>query len=316
MEKILVTAPEYDKAAAFFETLEDFQCVRVPEQETELAAAIRREQARYVIIGVVKYTGPLYDALTAGGVIARFGVGHDGVDKKQAARRGIRCTNTPGVLDSSVAECAAGMLLLAARHFADTVADNRRGVWAPRIGTELAGKTLAIVGCGHIGSRLAAIAKNGFGMTICGFDITAPRDESCYDRFSMDFAEAVRGAQFLSLHIPDLPATRDFLNAEKLAALAPGAWVINTARGTVVDEDALYDAAASGRIGGAVLDVFRQEPYRPAPSGKDLRTLPNVLMTPHIGSSTAEACRRMAEAAVANIRHARDGRDDAMTIVS
>lgn len=316
MEKILVTAPEYDKAAAFFETLEDFQCIRVPDREPELAAAIRREQARYVIIGVVKYTGPLYDALPAGGVIARFGVGHDGVDKTQAARRGIRCTNTPGVLDASVAECAAGMLLLAARHFADTVADNRRGVWAPRIGTELAGKTLAIAGCGHIGSRLAAIARNGFGMTISGFDIAAPRDANCYDRFSTDFAQAVRGAQFLSLHIPDLPATRDFLNAGKLAVLEPGTWVINTARGGVVDENALYDAAASGRIGGAVLDVFRQEPYHPASPGKDLRTLPNVLMTPHIGSSTAEACRRMAEAAVTNIRHARDGQFDAMTTVS
>ena len=118
----------------------------------------------------------------------------------------------------------------------------------------------------------------------------------------------------MTLHIPDIPATRNFIDATRLVLLKPGAWLINTARGGVLDEDALFEAASTARLGGAVLDVFKQEPYVPAT--RDLRTLENVLLTPHIGSSTIEACRRMALAALANIRAAARGEFDRMTIVN
>lgn len=304
MEKVIVTELEYRKAEAIFAAAPDFHCIAAPGDEAGLAAVIRREEAKYAIVGVKCYTGPLYEALPPGGVIARFGVGHDGIDKSLAKARGIYCTNTPGVLDDSVAECAAGMLLLAARHFASCVAEMKRGTWHNQVGVELAGKTLAVIGCGNIGTKVARIARNGFAMTVSGFDVAPPKHPECYDVFSADFAEAVKNADFVTLHIPDIPATRNFIDAARLALLKPGAWLINTARGGVLDEDALFEAASSGRLGGAVLDVFKQEPYVPA--SHDLRTLDNVLLTPHIGSSTVEACRRMALAALKNIELCRE----------
>ncbi len=314
MEKVIVTELEYRKAEAIFAAAPDFHCIAAPGDEAGLAAAIRREGARVVIVGVNRYTGALYEALPPGGVIARFGVGHDGIDKGLAKAKGIYCTNTPGVLDDSVAECAAGMLLLAARRFASCVAEMKEGKWRNQVGVELAGKTLAVIGCGNIGTKVARIARNGFAMTVSGFDVAPLKHPECYDRFSTDFAEAVKDADFVTLHIPDLPATRNFIDAARLACLKPGAWLINTARGGVLDEDAVYQAASTGRLGGAVLDVFKQEPYIPAKN--DLRTLGNVLLTPHIGSSTAEACRRMALAALANVRHCARGDFDRMTTVN
>jgi phosphoglycerate dehydrogenase-like enzyme len=302
MIKVIVTELEYHKALEVFTRCAGFECVPAPAAEAQLAAGVSREGASYVVVGVEKYTGLLYDALPRGGVIARFGVGHDGVDKALAKAKGIFCTNTPGALDASVAECTVGMLLLAARRFVACASDNRNGNWSPRVGVELAGKTLAVIGCGHIGSKVAAIAKNGFGMRVVGFDIVAPGvPAAAFDAFSSEFEVAVQSADFVTVHIPDLESTRNFIDAAKLRQMRPTAWLINTARGNVVAEDDLFDAVSSGTIGGAVLDVFKREPYVPS-SGKDLRMLENVVMTPHIGSSTQEACRRMAESALESIR--------------
>ena len=260
MEKVIVTELEYRKAEAIFAAAPDFHCIAAPGDEAGLAAAIRREGARVVIVGVNRYTGALYEALPPGGVIARFGVGHDGIDKGLAKAKGIYCTNTPGVLDDSVAECAAGMLLLAARHFASCVAEMKAGKWRNQVGVELAGKTLAVIGCGNIGTKVARIARNGFAMTVSGFDVAPPMHPECYDVFSADFAEAVKDADFVTLHIPDIPATRNFIDAPRLALLKPGAWLINTARGGVLDEDALFEAASTGRLGGA--EMSRTEEHK------------------------------------------------------
>jgi phosphoglycerate dehydrogenase-like enzyme len=310
MNKILITSLEYNKAKTVFENCRDFECISAPDDEPGLAAAVRAHQAKYIIIGVTKYQQELYEALPRGGVIARFGVGHDGVDKILAKNKGIYCTNTPGALDDSVAECAMGMIMLAARRFAECAADNRAGTWKNRVGIELAGKTLAVIGCGNIGRKLAKIAKLGFNMTVIGHDIAKPQNLDNFDRFESDFATTVQNADFVSLHIPDIPATKNFINRERLALFKKSVWLINTARGGVVDEDAVYDAAKQGTIGGAVLDVFKREPY--APETNDLRALDNIIMTPHIGSSTIEACERMALSAIANIRHCTTGKIETM----
>jgi phosphoglycerate dehydrogenase-like enzyme len=116
-----------------------------------------------------------------------------------------------------------------------------------------------------------------------------------------DFSAAVKGADFVSLHMPASAENRRFLNRERLARIRPEAWLINTARGAVVDEAALYDALAARQIAGAALDVFEREPYEPVDPSRDLRTLPNVILTPHCGSNTTEANRAMAARAVANV---------------
>ena len=131
-------------------------------------------------------------------------------------------------------------------------------------------------------------------------------------KLTTDFADAVHGAHFVSLHLPATPETRDFLNRDRLALLAADAWLINTARGAVVDELALYDALTSGRLAGAALDVFAREPYVPVDPARDLRRLPNVILTPHVGSHTTEANHAMARRALRNIELAERGEIEAM----
>jgi phosphoglycerate dehydrogenase-like enzyme len=315
MVRIAVTELEFRKAEAIFTQAaeEGLACVSVAAEEESLAASVHSSGARHIIIGVERYMGPLYEALSAGGVIARFGVGHDGVDKPLATTKGLLCTNTPGTLDDSVAEHALNLLLAAARHTVTVGAELRAGRWSPQLGGELQGKTLAVIGCGAIGRRVAQVAARGLGMKVIGCEVANVNVEQLQREFGFTavvkkFEEAVREADFVSIHIPSVPQTRHFLNGARLASLPTRCWVVNTARGALVDEVALFDALAASKLAGAALDVFEREPYEPAVAGKDLRTLLNVVLTPHVGSSTREACERMARRALQNIRLAEAGR--------
>ena len=323
MTGIAVTELEYDKAHGVFTRVagEGIECVRAPAGETGLARAVRERDIRHVIVGVEPYSGPLYDALPAGGVVARFGVGHDGIDKNLATKRGLLCTNTPGVLDDSVAEMAIALMLSAARSVLAVAGATRQGEWTPRVGTELKGKTVAIIGCGAIGCRVARIAALGFQMNVVGCEVAeadAGRMKSDFGFADVrrDFAGAVADADYVSLHIPGTRATRRFINRERLAVMPRRAWLINTARGAVVDEAALFEVLSQGKLAGAALDVFENEPYTPVTPDKDLRTLGNVIMTPHVGSRTQEACDRMAERALHNIKLAEAGRFDEMDLLN
>ena len=321
--QVAVTKPEFQKAQGVFSRAiaEELQCLPAPDDEKELATMLRQEGIRYVIIGVAPYGGPLYEALNPGSVIARFGVGHDGVDKTKATQRSILCTNTPGVLDDSVAEHTMGLLLALARHTPAQIHDALAGRWSPRMGTELNAKRVAVIGCGAIGRRVGRIAARGFGMEVVGFKRSAAESQRLQAEFGFqqivtDFAEAVRGASFISLHLPATLETYHFLNRPRLESLSTGCFLINTARGSLVDESALYDVMASGRLGGAALDVFEREPYKPQARGKDLSQLPSVIMTPHIGSSTQEACDRMARSALRNIQLAVTGKYAEMSLLN
>ena len=307
MIKVAVTDLEYNKAIDVFENIDELECLCAPIPENELAEFIKDNGISHVIVGVDKYQDALYDALPQGGVIARFGVGHDGIDKGLASEKGLYCTNTPGVLDDSVAECAVALMLSAARHLVSCATDNKHSLWKNRVGNELSKKTLAVIGCGNIGRQVAKIASHGFGMKVVGFDITKPQDLSSIDEFSPDFASAVSNADFVTVHIPDIPSTKNFINAERLSVMKKTSVIINTARGGVLDENALFDAVKTGVITGAALDVFKIEPYEPQEQDKDLRTLDSIIMTPHIGSSTVEACNRMACNALQNIIHIMSG---------
>lgn len=323
MVKVAVTELEFRKAEVIFARAakEGCDCVCVPAEEAALVAAIRERGIRHAIIGVENYSGALYQALSVGAVIARFGVGHDGVDKAQATAHGLLCTNTPGALDDSVAEHTINLLFAAARQTGTQAARLRAGEWAPQMGSELKGKTLAVIGCGAIGRRVAQIAAHGLGMKVIGCEVSDLDVERMQQEFGFawvvkDFAEAVSAADFVSLHIPSLPESRHFLNGERLGLPPAGCWIVNTARGALVDEAALFDALADGKLAGAALDVFEREPYVPAVAGKDLRTLANVIMTPHISSSTREACDRMASRALRNIRLAEEGKYDKMDLLN
>jgi lactate dehydrogenase-like 2-hydroxyacid dehydrogenase len=300
--KVFVTEPEYRKASESYEAFE-MACVPAPEDEEALASRLRAAQARYVVVGNRKYSGPLYDALPAGGVVARMGVGHDGVDKQRATEAGVLCTNTPGVLDESVAEHTMLLIAAAARRLIPALANMTSGAWKAPAGRDLHGKTLAIVGCGGIGRALARIAALGYGMKVvgCSRPGATARTIDHFEFVTDDFSAAVRDADFVSVHIPANPENTRFINRDRLGCLDRKAWLINTARGAVVDEAALFEFLAAGNLAGAALDVFAVEPYVPAEGSGDLRSLPNVILTPHVGSNTVEANRRMAERALQNI---------------
>ena len=315
---VVVTEPEFERAKQTYLSDTRVRVVVAPAAEGDLAAAIRAAGARHAIVGGKPYTRELYRALPRGGVLARFGVGHDGIDKAAGTAAGLLCTNTPAVLDQSVAEFTMLLIAGAARHLAAMDARMREGAWAPRGGIELDGKTLVVVGCGRIGRAVARIASRGFGMHIVG--VTRPGRsipaDADFREVTSDLAAALARADFVSLHMPSTAENRHFMNADRLALLPSRAWLINTARGAVVDETSLYWALASGRIAGAALDVFDREPYEPARADLDLRTLPNVVLAPHVGSHTAEANHRMAARALHNVAAGEAGDYAAMDLLN
>jgi phosphoglycerate dehydrogenase-like enzyme len=320
---VLVTEPEFKRAERVFSSTPGLTCVVAPPDEAALAAAIGSAGARHVVVGGRPYRGPLYDAIGAlgrGHVVARFGVGHDGIDKARATQAGVLCTNTPAVLDQSVAELTFLLVAAAARHLVAMATGMQGGRWQPIEGTELRGKTLTMIGIGRIGRAVARIARTGFGMRAVGYhrrgSSSAAAARPDFDALTDGIEEALSQADFVVLLIPAAPENAHFINAERLAMMPPRAWLINTARGMVVDERALYDALAAGRIRGAALDVFDREPYEPVEAGKDLRGLPNVILVPHVGSHTPEANGRMAARALENIMLAEAGQFDRMDLLN
>lgn len=304
---IYVTEKEYYKSEDIFKSDEDFNCVPVPLEEDKLSSSISDNKAFGCIIGVDVYKDQLYNSIPKGGIIARFGVGHDGVDNQKATENGIIVTNTPGVLDDSVAEHAIFLMGSLLRNIATHDKDMKNNNWSPAIGSELKGKTLLVLGCGPIGRKTAKIASFGFGMTVIGCDIAdldadQLKTEFGIFRFVKDYNEVIGQADIISIHLPSLPVTRHTVNKEFLSKMKTSAYIVNTSRGPVVDEIAIYDVLKDNKIAGAVLDVFENEPFKPLDGQKDLRTLDNVVLTPHVGSSTKEACDRMALSCLANVK--------------
>jgi D-3-phosphoglycerate dehydrogenase len=230
-------------------------------------------------------------------VVSRYGTGYDRVDIAAAARRGIIVTNTPGVNSESVADLAFALMLAAARRTPALDASVKRGEWPRTTGVELYGKTLGILGLGAIGRAVARRAQ-GFSMRVLAYD---PYMDEKYARKNgiqpCAFDEAVQASDILSLHMPLTDATRGCINAGTIARMKPGAIVVNTARGGLIDEDAAYEALVSGQLGGLGLDAFAIEP----PGKNKLLELDNVVATPHAGSSTKEATLGMGVMAVQNL---------------
>lgn len=319
-EVILVTQQEFAKGEKVFRAAHDFDIQPAASQEQSLADAVVKHNSRAIIVGVEPYRGPLYAALgkSGGAIIARFGVGHDSVDKVQARQHNIIVTNTPGVLDVSVAEQTMWLLGCLVRRVAHLHGKFRAGEFSGQTGTEVRGKTLGLIGLGGIARRVAAIAHSGFGMRVIAAgrrpaeQITAAPG---VEHYTNDTAAVFRQADIVSIHLPANAETRHYVNVTRLALMKPGALLINTGRGSLVDEAALYDTLASSHLGGAALDVFEREPYVPASPDKDLRALDNVVFTPHIGSNTREANERMAQASLANVANFLAGRLSELTRV-
>lgn len=242
-------------------------------------------------------------------IVATMTVGYDHIDVTAAAGRGIAVTNAPDTSDTSVAEHALALMFALAKSVPqadDFVRSGKYKGWDPSIfvGSELSGKTLGIIGLGHIGHALAHMVKHGLGMSVHYYDVVrhSEFEASCGARFC-GLDEVLTTADFVSLHVPLLPATRHLMNAERFAMMKPTAFLVNTARGPVVEEAALVRALKQGQIAGAALDVFENEPTVSA----ELLALPNVILTPHTASATVEARKAMVEKAVGNVMAVLEG---------
>jgi D-3-phosphoglycerate dehydrogenase len=223
-------------------------------------------------------------------VIARYGVGLDNVDLKAAGEKKIVVTYTPGANSVSVAELTLGLMLALARRIPQSVQTTRSGEWLRLGGVSLEGKTIGLLGLGAIGKQVARRLV-GFDCRILAFDPIQDTAFAHAHRVELvPLDELLSQADFISLHLPLLTETRALVNAAFLAQMKPGAFLINTARGELIDEPALVEALRSGHLGGAALDVFAQEP-----PGKDnpLLSLPDVIVTPHSGSHTDGATNAM-----------------------
>lgn len=236
-------------------------------------------------------------------VAANMAVGFDNLDLAAGDAAGVWMTNTPGVLAETTADLTFGLLLAAARRIAESDRDTRAGgwdAWSPTafLGADVHGAVLGIVGMGEIGTAMARRAR-GFGMRIL-YSGRAPKPaaESEFSATFLPLPDLLAQANFVSLHVPLTPATHHLIDRAALARMKPGAILVNTARGSVVDQDALIDALARGAIGGAALDVTDPEPL---PLASPLFTFPNVVITPHIGSASVATRARMAEMAAENI---------------
>lgn len=259
-----------------------------------------------IIAGLEPYTPEvLKDAPESLKAICRFGVGYDSVDLDAARKRGIAVTNTPGTNSDAVADLAIGLMIAIARHIPQGDRSVRDGSWKRYTGLSMQGKKLGILGLGAIGKDVARRAK-GFSMDIYAYDPYF--DEAFAAEYGVKRAEQEEifsQCDYITLHLPVLPETVGIVNKENLARMKPTAYLINAARGPLVDEEALYEALKSGSIMGAALDVYSSEPLKDSP----LFELDNVVFTPHIGGTTLEASRAMGKLAIDNALDVLEGRD-------
>ncbi|MGR3571179.1 2-hydroxyacid dehydrogenase [Brevirhabdus sp.] len=246
-------------------------------------------------------------------ILANYGVGYSHIDMDHAARHGMRVTNTPDVLSECTADLAMTLLLMAARRAGEGEREVRAGRWTGwrpthLVGTKVSGKVLGIVGFGRIGREMARRAHHGFGMEVIVHNRSAvdPRILAQYGARQADSIDALLPqCDFVSLHCPGGTANRHLIDARRLNLMRADAYLINTARGEVVEESALLQALAFDTIAGAALDVFEGEPaVNPA-----MRDYDNLVMLPHLGSATREAREAMGFRVLDNLRDFFEGRD-------
>ena len=238
-------------------------------------------------------------------VIANYGVGYSHIDVDACQSHGIVVTNTPDVLSECTADIAVTLMLMAARRAGEGEREVREGRWTSwrpnhLIGHKVSGKTLGIIGFGRIGQEMAKRAHHGFGMKVLAYNRSTPSDavlQACGASSVISIDELMGQCDFLSLHCPGGDANRHLINEERLKLMQPHAFLINTARGEVVDEAALAQALQSGTIAGAGLDVYEHEPK----VHPDLLECENAVLLPHLGSATKETREGMGFKALNNL---------------
>lgn len=281
--------------------LRDADCELIPNEmgrgftEQEIRERICDIDA--LIAGSEPLTASVLEAANRLKIIARHGVGFENVDLVAAKARGIPVALAGGTISESVADMAMALLLALARHIPQSNASVHQGHWKNIVGVELRGKTLGIIGLGQIGKEVCQRAR-GFGMSLVAYD--PYHDEQFAQTWGVRYLaleELLATSDFISLHTLVTPETRHIINTNTLTLMKSGAYLINTARGELIDEKALTEALRNKRIAGAACDVFEHEP----PTNSELLTLDNFIATPHSASQTYEGLRRCGEVTAENV---------------
>lgn len=248
------------------------------------------------VVGVDRIDREVMEAAPKLKLIVKHGVGLDNIDLEYARERGIAVTFARGCNSQSVAELTIALMLAVCRGISWRSAEVRKGGWTLFMGCELSRKTLGLIGYGNIGSRVAKIAK-AFGMEVMAYDPYIQEEvltEAGIESKSME--EVLKQADFVSLHAPATRENRNLINQYTLALMKPTAYLINTARGELVDEEALEEALKAGRLQGAALDVFKTEP-----PDQHLVSLEHTVCTPHLGACTVDSARNLSEMSYQNV---------------
>jgi D-3-phosphoglycerate dehydrogenase len=310
-KKILVTESMSQHGRALLHARDDIELVEFPNMiSARDFEAVLKQQAPVhgVALGGTRFGEPELEASGDMKVVTRIGVGFDAVDVPALSRRKVPLMVAGTANSPSVAEQALFMMLTLAKRAVEMHSLVRDDKWAARLGMlpyDLFGKTVLIVGFGRIGTRTAKRCL-AMEMNVLIFDPfkSAADIKAAGCEPVADLDEALPRADFVSIHCPKNPETVGMFNAARLKRMKPAAYLINTARGGIVDEGALYDALVSKELAGAGLDVFAQEP---PPAGQSLLALPNVILAPHVAGVTVEAVDRMSEQTARNILSVLDG---------
>ena len=296
MKNILLLETVAEDALQILQKASDVRILAEYDQHYDAGALSNIQVDAIITRGKGQVNPALIDACPALQVVGRCGVGLDNIDVAYATSKGIKVVNAPGSNSQTIAEHTMSLMMALQRNLYRSIAEVKAGNWAWRNqfeGDEIYGKTLGILGLGNIGKKVAAMAT-AFGMKVIYWDKTA----TSADYISLPLDEVIAGADIITLHLPLFPDTRELINATSLGKMKKTALLINTARGQIIDQKALFEALKSGTIAGFAADVLTEEP----PAKDDpLLTLPNVLITAHVGSLTSRTYTKMCVDTVNNI---------------
>lgn len=320
MKRVLITPTTLKNIPGRYRTLLEeagMEIVTPPEpwdhqlREEELMQLLPGIDA--TVAGMEPYNAKVLAAFPQLKVVARVGVGYDAVDLDAATALGIAVTITPGANHDTVAEHAFSLLLAWAKHVTTGDRELRLGQWNRQVTVPIRGATMGIIGLGRIGKAMALRAQ-AFGMKVIAHEVTPDAAFVAQHKIQLvDLPKLFKTSDVVSLHAPATPATRHLVNRETLAMMKPTAFLLNTARGGLIDEEALFEALHSRRIAGAGLDVFAQEP---PPKDHPFFQLSNIVMTPHTGGTDIQSRLDMAELASRAIVELAAGRWPAELIVN
>lgn len=312
MKKVLITATNYETLCADgLKMLKDYGCEVVMNRNSRMFTREEMLAAVSDIDGLIAHgevwDDELFDMAPNLKVIARFGVGYDSIDLEAAKRHSVHVTNCPGINSNAVAEMTVALLMALIREIPRLNRSQKQGIWSRTIFNELPGKRIGILGFGAIGQKTAKKLK-GFGTDIIVYNRSLKTElaEALGVSITTDLDEVLHTSDYILIHLPVTPETKNIINDANIAKMKDGAYVINTARAPLVDEKAMYDALVSGKLRGYATDVYNREP---ADISNALFSLPNFIGTPHSAGETYENYRDTGIATAKAVIDVFDGRE-------